>query len=568
MRLLSSVLPLFGCLSVLATVDNNKQTPSIDVKNHTSDTEHQGSTNFCKMDKGQLIGTTCGVTFHEINQLNNKIRQDLKKLVTMDFFKYFKLDLYRKCPFWDNHDSYCFNRACAVDIIENWDSLPEMWQPEVLGGLEGGETQTEDDDDCAFLNDLCANSGPALEFLSDINYCDVDDFNKKGSVLVDLTANPERFTGYGGEQSAQIWSAIYNENCFPVKLYGTSLAKDVFYRLISGLHASIGTHLSNDYLNTTTGEWMPNLELFMARVGNFPDRVTNIYFNYAIVGKALWKLKSHLKEIAFFSNQDEKVNACILNVLSQLDSKIFNEDLLFQDDLSSALKNEFRTRFKNVTRLMDCVHCDRCRMWGKVQTKGYATSLKILFEMDDAESRQNVVNNLTKYELIALFNTFDRISKSVESISKFESMYNERVNATSGTIVSFFQNNFFKILSMAGKSLSETSVSTRPCKVSQTLKTAVPRRHENKFQDLIFPKKRPNPTPSLKPEGKWQAAWRIELQNVKEALNFIWKSYISLPTNMLTLSLYYLGNWFNAFIGIPYYTFFNLTSVHESLNRL
>jgi len=32
---------------------------------------------------------------------------------------------------------------------------------------------------------------------------------------------------------------------------------------------------------------------------------------------------------------------------------------------------------------MDCVGCDKCRLWGKVQTTGVATALKVLFELDE-----------------------------------------------------------------------------------------------------------------------------------------------------------------------------------------
>lgn len=32
---------------------------------------------------------------------------------------------------------------------------------------------------------------------------------------------------------------------------------------------------------------------------------------------------------------------------------------------------------------MDCIGCDKCRLWGKVQTTGVATALKVLFEMDE-----------------------------------------------------------------------------------------------------------------------------------------------------------------------------------------
>jgi hypothetical protein len=32
---------------------------------------------------------------------------------------------------------------------------------------------------------------------------------------------------------------------------------------------------------------------------------------------------------------------------------------------------------------MDCIGCDKCRLWGKVQTTGLATALKVLFELDE-----------------------------------------------------------------------------------------------------------------------------------------------------------------------------------------
>lgn len=47
------------------------------------------------------------------------------------------------------------------------------------------------------------------------------------------------------------------------------------------------------------------------------------------------------------------------------------------------MKEEFKAHFRNVTRIMDCVGCDKCRLWGKVQTTGVATALKILFELDE-----------------------------------------------------------------------------------------------------------------------------------------------------------------------------------------
>ncbi len=47
------------------------------------------------------------------------------------------------------------------------------------------------------------------------------------------------------------------------------------------------------------------------------------------------------------------------------------------------LKEEFKQHFRNVSRIMDCVGCDKCRLWGKVQTTGLGTAMKVLFELDE-----------------------------------------------------------------------------------------------------------------------------------------------------------------------------------------
>ena len=51
--------------------------------------------------------------------------------------------------------------------------------------------------------------------------------------------------------------------------------------------------------------------------------------------------------------------------------------------LFQLIKQEFKDRFRNVSRIMDCVGCDKCRLWGKLQVSGVGTALKILFELDE-----------------------------------------------------------------------------------------------------------------------------------------------------------------------------------------
>ena len=55
---------------------------------------------------------------------------------------------------------------------------------------------------------------PLLDFCDFCRFCHVDSELCPECIYVDLTLNPERYTGYGGESATRIWNAIYEENCF------------------------------------------------------------------------------------------------------------------------------------------------------------------------------------------------------------------------------------------------------------------------------------------------------------------------------------------------------------------
>lgn len=320
---------------------------------------------------------------------------------------------------------------------------------------------------------------------------------------VSLVDNPERFTGYAGVGAQQVWEAIYRENCFskaptisqgsgessmqggpspfggfgnqqqmqaanqlrnvfkeqgmqkkvqsaiahgtpvnqldPVEFDDTCLEKRVFHRVISGMHASISTHLCWDYLNQTTGQWGPNLACYEQRLHGFPERISNIYFNYALVARAVGKIRQHIEDYSFCSEdpeQDLRTKNSVLRLASALPSgpEIFDESVMFQDPDTVALKEDFRNRFRNVSRIMDCVGCDKCRLWGKLQTNGYGTALKVLFEFDEKDSSKDPP--LRRTELVALINTMDRLSHSLSAIKEFRRLVEERegVKSAASTI--------------------------------------------------------------------------------------------------------------------------------------
>jgi hypothetical protein len=312
------------------------------------------------------------------------------------------------------------------------------------------------------------------------DYCVPEDESatSKGD-YVSLVDNPERFTGYAGEGAQQVWDAIYRENCFSKTSFPKSaslgishlphqgpaanalksvledrkrqealearqksspntpfvsetgfenedecLEKRVFYRIISGMHTSISTHICWEYLNQTTGEWGPNVQCYKDRLHGYPDRVSNLYFNYALVLRAVTKLGPYLKDYTFCSGdpvQDSITKAKVQALTSQAGTvpPIFDESIMFVNGEGPSLKEDFRNRFRNVSRIMDCVGCDKCRLWGKVQTAGYGAALKVLFEFDNNEVD---VPMLKRTELVALFNTLARISDSLTAIHKFRTI--------------------------------------------------------------------------------------------------------------------------------------------------
>lgn len=55
---------------------------------------------------------------------------------------------------------------------------------------------------------------------------------------------------------------------------------------------------------------------------------------------------------------------------------------------------DIQTRFFNISRILDCVSCEKCRLNGKLQIKGLGTALKLLFTKSQSEARQMTLRRL------------------------------------------------------------------------------------------------------------------------------------------------------------------------------
>ncbi|XP_061564844.1 ERO1-like protein alpha isoform X2 [Cololabis saira] len=423
---------------------------------------------FCQV-TGHLDDCTCDVeTIDEFN--NNQLFPKLQTLLESDYFRFNQVNLNKPCPFW-TADSHCGLRDCAVKPCspnevpegirssshdkyskEANEQLDECEHSKHLGAVDVSLS----DETRAALQNWSKHDDEAERF------CIVDDEESPDSQYVDLLLNPERFTGYKGPEAWQIWNSIYEENCFkPFAIQrplmpslfqssgseGQCVEKRAFYRLVSGLHASINIHLSARYLLDDSWfqrKWGHNVSEFRQRfdsevtAGEGPKRLRNLYFLYLIELRALAKALPFFQQpsVRLFTGrpeEDQKHKELLLEVLQLARSfpLHFDETSLFAGDEKEAagLKEDIRLAFLNISRIMDCVGCFKCRLWGKLQTQGLGTALKILFSERQIEalpkSSQQTRFQLSRQEIVSLLNAFGRISTSVRELRTFRSLLAE-----------------------------------------------------------------------------------------------------------------------------------------------
>ncbi|XP_073248895.1 ERO1-like protein beta [Porites lutea] len=431
---------------------------------------------FCEL-SGKPEECCCDV--ETVDQINREIHPVISELVKKNFFKFFRVNLNRPCPFWPD-DGACALRDCSVNACKE-EELPEgikaaerqqanrsdkhknsVHKPQSDSEGQKGETCPLSDNDTlgeidSTISDEDKQAFEAWHAHDDAeeNFCELDDESSSGMEYVDLLRNPEKFTGYAGFSAQRIWNSIYNENCFkPASPYSNNygvvtsknvgtmcLEKRVFYRVISGLHSSINIHLSALYLFKGNGlmkpKWGPNLKEFKRRFdpgttsGEGPTWLKNLYFAYTVVLRAITKAAPFWEQEQFYTGdyeEDLHVQKLVKALLAKSKTcpSTFDEKLMFKDPTNANnLKEEFRLHFRNVSRIMDCVGCDKCRLWGKLQVQGLGTALKILFsghEFDDGKFEKSRHFQLRRSEIVSLFNGFGRLSSSISYLQQFKTM--------------------------------------------------------------------------------------------------------------------------------------------------
>jgi len=281
-----------------------------------------------------------------------------------------------------------------------------------------------------------------------VDMCSAD--HTKGSEVEDinLIKNPERNTGYNG---SHIWEAMYKENCFEVgsdlprgrfgDTNGMCYEERVLYRLLSGWHASTTISVCKSFFAPGTkqkGKWAPNVERYMESLGRHPDRAKNLHFSFVVMLRAIKKAAPFLHSYPFPEGEGQETIKTRSLVGRLLDSQVlslcsplfeaFDETRLFKDTVDaedrtaaeqrSRLKRQFKSTFKNITELVDCVQCQRCRLHAKLFSLGLGSALKILLTPPEL-----IPSTTSRDEVVALVNVLWKLSEAMEDAKELMKLY-------------------------------------------------------------------------------------------------------------------------------------------------
>ncbi|KAK9850278.1 hypothetical protein WJX84_007666 [Apatococcus fuscideae] len=335
----------------------------------------------------------CGCDYNSVNRLNAKhLNPVLSRLVQTPFFRYFKVSLWCDCPFWLD-DGMCALRDCSVCECPEDDEVARLWKQQESASCSGSTSMVEAESAVKRESNPATNEqlGQISNWRGFNNPWLPDDDQAVDFSYVNLVENPERYTGYKGEHPHRVWNQIYSHSCFQGMTNASECTEQrVFYKLISGMHASISAHIAADYLlDEANGTWGPSLEEFERRLGTpaTKSHLENLYFAYLFVLRAVMKAGPALEQADLTSGLpvEDKLTRQLMDqlvtttFLKQACPLPFDEAQLWKGEGAQDLQAQLRSGFHDITRVMDCVGCEKCKLWGKLQLLGIATSLKVLF---------------------------------------------------------------------------------------------------------------------------------------------------------------------------------------------
>merc|ERR1712157_344424 len=97
----------------------------------------------------------------------------------------------------------------------------------------------------------------------------------------------------------------------------------------------------------------------------------------------------------------------------------FDESIMFQSrrDVKESwqIMDNFRSVFRNISSIIDCVGCEKCKLHSKLHVLGIGTALKILFSKNTLST-----DMFERNEILALIVTLGKYSDAIQFIEAME----------------------------------------------------------------------------------------------------------------------------------------------------
>lgn len=245
-----------------------------------------------------------------------------------------------------------------------------------------------------------------------------NEVDEQKGVFVNLEKNPEAFTGYQGQY---IWSAIYKENCFSGIIDKMCVEEKVFFKIISAIHSNINLHVCKTFVDIYKNKTFSNIELMKQIFLNHKDRINNLFFLYSLLMEAFYKAEKFIRKYNVTTGYEaDDLNAIkIINHLYEENNELrhfYEEGYDQSESLRKFMRferlNEIKMRFRNISDIINCVSCQKCRMHGKLQINGVAAMFKILFSDEKKLT-------LKRNELVAFVNMIGKVSSSIKYVTDY-----------------------------------------------------------------------------------------------------------------------------------------------------
>lgn len=254
------------------------------------------------------------------------------------------------------------------------------------------------------------------------------------TVYVDLQHNPPSYTAYKGGND---WKEIYDLQCDNEDDVPCNQTEH-FYRLISGMQASVAAWAAWNHkcVNTIAAyqlkkelpRYVSNPDFYKRMLGDYPDRLENMYYTFQAMLKTVCRLTPFLTGFAENLREKKEYEYLYRNLVDLLSAdydmckhvEVSHDRHACEEcqsshapDNNTQLKDpRLLEKFNNISDLIDCLGCEKCRLHGKLKL----TALQIIVRASGRAEQLMLERN----EIVALLHALDYFAQSIIFVQKFK----------------------------------------------------------------------------------------------------------------------------------------------------